>query len=236
MGKATIMILAALAAAAVLCAQEYRGSITGRVTDAQDAVIPGARLEAVNLATGGKHETTAGSDGSYVLPFLAPGRYRVTVEVAGFKRFVRENVPVSVNERTPLDVRLEIGEVTETVTITSDAPLLQTATASTGQVIDQRQIEAMPLNGRSPLSLAQISFGVISTAVPRIARPYDDSRQSNFSMGGAPSGRNELLLDGAPDTNAAGRVAFSPPVDSVAEVKVESFQATPLTATPEEAR
>jgi hypothetical protein len=206
-------------------AQEFRGTITGRVLDSQQAAVPNVRVLATQVETGAKYETVSSGDGQYTLPFLAPGVYRVTVEASGFKRFVREGVRVSTNERQNLDVALEVGGVSETITVTAETSLLETATASTGQVINQRQIDSTPLNGRSPLVLAQLAFGVVPNASANQARPYDDGRQSTFSMGGAPAGKNELLLDGAPDNNQPGNIAFSPPVDSVQEVKVESFQA-----------
>src|SRR5262249_52475315 len=150
--------------------------------------------------------------------------YQVAAEAAGFKRYVREGIQVGSNERVPVDVILEIGAITEAVTVTAEASLLQTATASSGQVINTRQTENMPLNGRTPLVLAQLAFGVIPVTDPRFTRPFDNSGPSTFVMGGTPSRSNDLLLDGAPDTTQNRRVAYNAPVDSVEEVKVETFQ------------
>lgn len=204
--------------------QQFRGSLTGRVLDQQQAVIPHAQISAVNLDTGARWETVSGTNGQYTLPFLDPGRYRVVAEAPGFRRYTREPVQVSANEQVGLDIVLEVGALAETVTVTAEAPMLSTTTASTGQVISSRLIEAFPMNGRSPLTLAQISFGVVPTSDPLFQRPFDNARISSFSMGGAPSTTNEILLDGAPDTNASRQAAFSPPVDTIAEVKVETFQ------------
>jgi hypothetical protein len=148
----------------------------------------------------------------------------VEAEAAGFKRYIRETVQVSANDQLGLDIALEVGQLTESVTVTAEASMLTTTTASTGQVISTTFIEAFPLNGRSPLSLAQIAYGVVPTSDPLFQRPFDNSRISSFSMGGAPAGSNELLLDGAPGTTTDRRAAFSPPVDTVDEVKVETFQ------------
>lgn len=204
--------------------QEFRSSISGRVTDPQDAVIPSARVFATNVETRARYETVTGASGQYTLPFLPPGAYRIEAEAAGFKRYQRESIRVSTNERLPLDIVLEVGAITETVTVTAEASLLQTVTASTGQVINSRQIENMPLNGRTPLVLAQLAFGVVPSSDPRFYRPFDNAGPSDFSMGGAPSRTNELLLDGAPDATDNNRVAYNPPVDAVEEVKVETFQ------------
>ncbi len=204
--------------------QQFRGSLTGRVVDPQQAVVPGAKITATHLETQAKYETQSGSAGQFTLPFLQPGRYRVEAEASGFKRYVREQVQVSVNEQVGLDMVLEVGGVTETVTVTAEAPMLQTTTASSGQVISSRYIQSFPLNGRSPLSLAQIAFGVIPTGDPLFQRPFDNARIADFSMGGAPGRTNELLLDGAPDTTRDRRAAYSPPVDTIDEVKVETLQ------------
>lgn len=205
-------------------AQQFRGSLTGRVMDQQQALIPNVRISAVDLDTGARSDTVSGPAGQYTLPFLYPGRYRVEAEAPGFKRYAREPVQVTANDQIALDITLEVGGLAETVTVTAEAPMLNTASASTGQVISAKIIEAFPLNGRSPLSLAQISFGVVPTSDPLFQRPFDNARISSFSMGGAPGTTNEILLDGAPDTNRSRQAAFSPPVDTISEVKVETFQ------------
>src|SRR5438874_5536903 len=217
-------ILAAIALCAIATAQEFRGTITGRVVDQQDAVVPNVAIQLVEVNTGSKRMTVADAEGTYTVPFLAPGMYEVAIEMPGFKRYIRQGVQVSTNERVRLDVRLEVGQVAESVLVTAEAPMLQTATASTGQVINSRQIENMPMNGRTPLVLAQLAFGVTPNSDPKFARPFDNSGPSDFSMGGAPSRSNELLMDGSPDTTGNSRVAYNPPVDAVQEVKVETFQ------------
>jgi len=141
------------------------------------------------------------------------------------QKYDRSGIQLGANERVAVDIELAIGQMTETVSITAEAPVLTTTTASTGQVISTRQIENMPLSGRTPLALAQLAFGVTPTDDPRFTRPFDNAGPAGFSMGGAPSRSNELLIDGAPDTTGDNRVAYNPPVDAVAEVKAESFQA-----------
>jgi hypothetical protein len=206
-------------------AQEFRSTISGQVLDATGALVPAAKIVATNGATGANYQTVSAADGRYTLPFLPPGTYQITAESPGFKRYVRTGYTVSTNERMNLDVTLELGQITETVNVTADAALLETSTASTGQVITSRQIENMPMNGRTPLVLAQLAFGVIPSSDPRFYRPFDNAGPSGFSMGGAPAQNNELLVDGAPDTTRNNRVAYNPPVDAVDEVKVETFMA-----------
>jgi Carboxypeptidase regulatory-like domain len=209
----------------VLCAQQFRGTITGVLRDAQSAVIPNARVTATQSETGAVSQTVTSPTGQFNLPFLAPGTYSITIEATGFKRYVRDGLLVSANDPVALDVTLEVGQTSESVTISADSPLLQTETASTGQVINSKQVEDMPLNGRTPLVLAQLSFGVIPNNDPRFYRPFDDSGPSGFAMGGAPAKQNAILLDGAGNASVGNGLGFSPPVDAVTEVKVESFQA-----------
>ncbi|MBS1827612.1 MAG: TonB-dependent receptor [Acidobacteria bacterium] len=219
------VIVAACLFAASLFAQEFRATLSGRITDAQDAVVAGVKLTVIQVETGAKFEAVSGADGLFAVPFLPPSTYRVIAEAQGFKRYQRENVIMGANERIGLDIQMEVGAVTETVNITAEAPILQTATASSGQVINTRQIESMPVSGRTPLALAQLAFGVTPNTDPRFTRPFDNAGPSGFSMGGAPAQGNELLIDGAPDTTGNLRVAYNPPMDAVAEVKAESFQA-----------
>ena len=219
-------IVSVLAFAVCAYSQDYRSTITGRVIDAQEAVVPGTKIVVKNVDTGVKSETVSTADGQYSLPYLPPGQYTMTAEASGFKRFLREGISVSANQRIGVDIKLEVGSQVETVTVTSEAPPLETATASTGQVINSRQIANMPLNGGTPLVLAQLAFGVIPTSIPNFVRPFDNSGPSSFSMGGAPATTNEILLDGMPNTTGnVGTVAYNPPVDAVVELKVEGFQA-----------
>jgi hypothetical protein len=205
--------------------QEYRSTITGRVVDAQQAVVPGARIICTNSENGSKYETVSATDGAYTIPLLQPGQYTLTAEATGFKAYLRKGVTLSTNQRVQLDIALELGQVSETVTVNADAPALEAATASVGQVINSRQLEDMPANGRTPLVLAQLASGVIPNTSPRFVRPFDNGGSSTFSMGGAPASTNELLIDGAPNVGSGGAVAYNPPMDAVTELKVESFSA-----------
>src|SRR5258708_39803345 len=98
------------------------------------------------------------------------------------------------NKRIALDIKLEVGAITETIDVSGEQAILQTATASTGQVIDTRVIDHIPLSGRTPLALAQLACGVVPTDDPRFTRPFDNAGPSGFSLGGTPARSNELLL------------------------------------------
>ena len=146
------------------------------------------------------------------------------VEIKGFRKHVQEGVTVSTNQRLTIDISLQLGSQTESITVSADVQMLQTASASVGQVIGESQIAVMPMNGRTPLSLAQLSFGVTPSSDPRFTRPFDNAGPAGFSMGGGQAQANELLLDGSPDMTRNRRVAYNPPVDAVQEIKVEAFQ------------
>jgi len=214
-----------MAAVSLAPAQEFRGTLTGRVIDAQEAVVPGAKVVATQVGTGTKSETVSSGDGNYTLPFLAPGTYRISASMSGFKRYLRDGIVIGTNQHIGLDIRLEVGTQADTVTVSSESPLLETASASTGQVLNSRHIDNMPINGRTPLIMAQLAYGVIPSGAPQFNHPYDDSGPSTFALGGGSAGKNELLMDGSPDGNNSGNIAYSPPMDAVDEVKVEAFQA-----------
>jgi Carboxypeptidase regulatory-like domain/TonB dependent receptor len=206
-------------------AQISKGAITGRITDPSDAVLANAKVTATEMSTGSAYAAVTNGAGEYTFPFVAPGSYRVTVTVSGFKSFVRENVVVGANEHVGVDMRLEMGAQSESVTVSGESTLLETASASTGQVLNQEDAENIPVNGNTPLILSQLAMGVIPANNPQFFHPFDNSGPSGFAMGGAAQKKNELLMDGAPDYLFDGTIAFSPPMDAVQEVKVESFQA-----------
>jgi len=205
-------------------AQEFRGTLSGRVIDPQQASVAGAKISVVQNETGAKFSTASSPDGSYVVPFLPPGPYTVSAEAPGFKKYINHNIRIQTNEREQVDIALEVGAIDQSVTVSAETSMLDTATASTGQVLNTRQIENMPINGRAPLTLAQLAYGVTPNSDPKFSRPFDNAGPSGFSMGGAPGQSNELLIDGSPDTTRNLRVAYNPPPDAVQEIKVETFQ------------
>ncbi|HLJ12939.1 MAG TPA: carboxypeptidase-like regulatory domain-containing protein [Bryobacteraceae bacterium] len=208
----------------ILVAQEFRGTIAGRVLDPQGAPIANVKVVATETRTGTRSETLSDSSGQYNLPFLAPGEYRISAEASGFKRYERKGLTLGAGEHPMLDIRLDLGNTQQTVTVTGDVPLLNTSNAAAGQIMTTHQVEDFPLNGRTPLMLLQLSTGVLATGQPGATHPFDNQGPASFSMGGAPSQTSELLIDGAPDTVWDLRVAYNPPVDAVREVQVYTFQ------------
>ena len=227
--RAFICSLAAVALAVLsppAAAQEFRSTLSGVVTDSQGSVVPGATVQVSNVDTAAVFTTVTGDAGQFTLPLLPPGRYNVTSQVSGFKRFSRENVVVTANQRISIEIALQVGDVSETVTVSAGAPLLATGTAAVGQSISTEYFAELPMAGRAPMVLARLSFGVVDLSSPAYnTRPFDTSGTATYAMGGGRSSTNELLLDGMPNMANYRHVAYNPPIDSVQEVKIEVFQA-----------
>jgi len=222
-GKFFAVVLIAFASFTAF-AQEFRGSISGRVADSGGAAIANAKVTVTGKATNSASATTTNENGDYTVLYLIPGAYDVMVEANGFKKSVRQNIEVRVGDKLALDLKLEVGDVTESVSVTSDAPLLETNSASAGQVIDQRRISELPLSDGNPFVLTRLAPGIAYVGDLRFSRPFDNAGTSNVVADGAP-GRNEFTLDGVPNMASGGglgRVAFVPPADAVQEFKVET--------------
>ncbi len=223
--RAVLLGLCAWLSCSLLQAQVFRGTVNGRVTDQGGALVPGARIEATETSTGSKYTAKSNGTGEYTIPFLEPGTYRVAATSEGFKSSLHENVIVGSNEHVAVDIVLSVGSLSEVVSVTADNTLLETSIASTGQVLDAEDIENIPVNGRTPMILGQLAYGAISTGNPQFNHPFDNSGPSSISLGGGASKKNEILIDGAPDGGADGTLAYSPPMDAIQELKVETFQA-----------
>lgn len=207
---------------APLLAQTASGTILGTVRDQQEAAIPGATVTVTNTASNVSKNFVTDSSGTYVIPFLLPGNYSVSAEAPGFRRSHRTGINVRVEDRLTIDIRMEIGAVTEQVTVDAAAPLLDTNTSTLGQVIENKRIVDLPLNGREPFSLAQLVPGVVP--VPRGQAPMHLGG-SVPGMNGASNGTSEVLIDGATDTvprNRSALLIHTPSVDAVQEFKVQT--------------
>ena len=218
-----LLILAAGSVLAQL--QDARGNIVGRVLDPTAAVVPGTEVKAINDATGVAAATRSNESGNYVLPFLMPGKYTISAEVQGFRRFERSNVQVRVNENVPLDIQMTVGEVTESVQVTAESPLLQTAEASLGQVVDERRIVELPLFAGNAMDLVHLAPGTVNGTNMRLRKAPFNSAPSQFSSDGGGNNGNAFTIDGVANVYSDGtapRVAFSPPQASLSEFKVQT--------------
>lgn len=201
-------------------AQDFRGSISGRVLDPSTAAITAARITLLNTASNATTTAVTDNDGNYAVTYLSAGVYDVTVEANGFKKLLRRGVEVRVGDKLTIDFTLEVGEIREVVNVTNALPLLETASASSGQVIDGRRISELPLSDGNPFVLSRLAPGITYTGDLKFSRPFDNLGTSSVVAAGAPSG-NEFTLDGTPNTQGREpRVAFVPPADAVQEFKV----------------
>ncbi len=217
---AVLVILTSLFFVQHANAQEFRGTISGTVTDPSGAVVKGARVAITEVSTGSVNTTQSDNAGQYVVPFLQPGDYQISIEMTGFKKAIRNGVTLQANEHPIIDIPLQIGGAQETVSVTADAPLIDTANASVGQVITTKQVEDFPVNGRTPITLVELAVGVVPTSQPSQIHPFDNSGASSWSIGGTPAQASEVLLDGSPDTTWQGDVAYSPPQGVVKELSI----------------
>ncbi len=216
-----VCIVAVFCGLLPLSGQEARGTLLGRVTDPSNAVIVGAKVDALNTETGVHFASTTNGAGDYIIPFLIPGPYTIAVESSGFKSYTRSGVQVRVNDQVSVNIQMEIGQATQSVQVTTEAPMLDTSTASMGQVVDSRTIMDLPLKDGMVLVMATFAPGV--TFTPESAgyvRPFDTSSPSTMSIDGTRSGSNQFMMDGAPNMQGT-QVAYSPPPGVVDEFKVQ---------------
>lgn len=205
-----------------LSGQTASGTILGLVRDAQDAAVPGARVTATHTGSNISRTFATDANGSYTMPFLVPGTYSVSAEAAGFRRASRTGIRLSVEDQLTVDFKLEVGAVSEQITVEGQASLVDATSNTLGQVIESRRIVDLPLNGRDPLSLATLVPGVVP--VPRGPAPIHLGG-SIPGMNGAGNGTSEVLLDGATDTvprNRSFLLIHTPNADSVEEFKVQT--------------
>jgi len=214
--------LLAIVLSLCVCAQEFRATIAGRITDTAAAGVTGAKITITNPATGQTTETTSGDDGNYQVGFLTPGNYTITVEKSGFKTSVHRDVQLQVAQHATLDVQLELGEVSQSVTVTAGAALLETESADRGLTIGQDRVLNVPLQGRNPFAAAWSAPGVIASSGAQRLRPFDISGSSNLVINGGRPSANEVLVDGVTSLFQASSVSYVPTEEAVSEFRVQN--------------
>src|SRR5262245_35925963 len=187
--RAAFALLVLLSLSSVLRAQSTNASIAGRVTDATSAALVDVSILAIRVDTGARHGATTNATGEYTLANLLPGRYRIEVEKAGFKKIVKPDVSVHVQDVLALNFELPLGPLSETVTVEAGAPLLNTTSGVVSTVVDRTFVENLPLNGRSFQSLITMTPGVTLT-------PASSTSPGQFSVNGQRSDANYFMVDG----------------------------------------
>lgn len=214
-----LLVLAGLA-----LGQDPRGALRGVVTDQSKAVIPNVEVRATNVATGVTVSAQTNEAGSYSIPFLPSAIYDVSAELQGFKKFVQAGVQIRVAETTELNIAMDVGTVAETLEVNEATPLLDTASSSLGQVIDERRILELPLAAGNPLELVLLTPGMVEPSKFLWKAAWNFR---NVTSDGNPAYTTEYTIDGVSNTFAEGnlgrsRYAFAPPATAIREVKMQT--------------
>ncbi|HEX5475098.1 MAG TPA: carboxypeptidase regulatory-like domain-containing protein [Vicinamibacterales bacterium] len=205
------------------------GSIAGVVTDESGAILPGVTVDATNTATGQVRTTVTGADGYYTVPQLQPGNYTVKATLSGFRPVMREGTVVSVGDTSRVDLKLSVGGVEESVTVSAEAPLVETSHATLGITIDQQKVVELPLNGRNFTQLGTLIPGVVAPPSGLGGQAGDatpggfGASTAGFNVNGMRNQSNSFLLDGTTnnDTFNTGFV-LRPPPDAIQEFKIQT--------------
>jgi hypothetical protein len=200
----------------ILAAQGVRATIVGRVTDDTGAVVPGAKITITNVGTNDSRSVNVNDNGDYAIPQLAPGQYTLTAEYTGFNTVVRSGIVLETNQQARFDVVLKVGGLTEEVQVSAAAPLVTTENATIGNVVDQKKIVELPLNGRDYLQLAFLQPNVFATA-----QGSNLGFRGGLNVAGNSEIANQYLLDGIDNNDETTNQPLHRPIlDAVREFKV----------------
>ena len=203
------------------------GQITGLVTDNSGAVVPGATVEVTNQATGFTRNAVSERDGVYTIPLLNPGVYEAKASLSGFRTTLRGGIEVAVNGTARVDLQLQVGAISEQVTVAAQSPLVETKNATLGVVIDQKKVVDLPLNGRNFTQLGTLIPGVV--APPSSLGGADGNATpggfgnvtGGFNVNGMRNQSNNFLLDGSPNNDSFNTgFVLRPPPDAIQEFKI----------------
>lgn len=214
-----ISVLAVLSS--TLLAQEFRAAITGSVTDPSGAPIAGARVEVVSVERAVKYESETNEQGIFLTRFLPPGTYSLSVERQGFRKVLRENLQLQAADRLRQDFRLEVGSLSESVTVTGEVSQLATETATRVSTIESKLVDDIPTNGRNMFQLQYSLPGV--TKASRYWGSFELYAFGNIngvSINGGRSGENETLIDGITSTRGSRSASFAPSLNAIQEVSI----------------
>jgi hypothetical protein len=210
-------------------AQVTTADLVGTITDSSGAVVPGVTVALTNEATGVSRSATTGAGGTYIFTSLQPGRYKLTAEISGFRKVERTGVELQVNQRAQIDLALEVGLVSETLLIVGTAPLLETQSSVLGSVIEEKQVQELPLNGRNFVQLATLSPGVSGAGsgmrgtIMSGTRPDDLRPGTELFVNGNRENSNNYLYDGIDNNTRLTLVTvMRPNVEAIKEFKVQT--------------
>src|SRR4030095_1773539 len=191
--SAAILLLLTITSAT---AQEFRATITGRVTDPAGLAVPGVTVTITNTKTNEVATAVTNAEGSYSLPFLRPGVYSLAAELEGFRKHTQERVELEVGQTLALNITLQVGAVAETVNVSAESPLLETSKADRGMVIDNLRVTELPLNARNPFMLSYLAPGITYNGPAIYQRPFDNGAIADWSINGGQKRNKQFLLAG----------------------------------------
>ena len=201
--------------------QTFQGGVRGAVSDADGGVLPGTTVTLVNTDTGFTRTSVTNERGEYVFARVTPGPYTLSVELAGFAPYTREGLEIGVQAELVQDVTLQVGGIAESVTVTGETPLIETANASVASAISKAQMEVLPTPGRNVFIMAVTTPNVVHAGDPVFVRMQDQTNASLLSLGGGPLRGNNYTLDGVPITDFINRSAINPSFEALEEMKVQ---------------
>lgn len=201
--------------------QSIFGSLRGLVTDSTGAALTGAKVTMIDESTNLSRAGVTNTVGEFSFASVNPATYTLVAEAQGFKKFERKGVIVTTQQTVTLDVKMEVGNVTESVMVTEEVPLLETSNANQAQVIDRQKLIDLPNLGRNPFMMSRLAPTVQQVGNPAYNRMQDQSGSSQISINGGPNRGNNYSLDGIPITDFSNRAIIIPSLESVEEVKVQ---------------
>jgi len=215
-----IALVLILLAAGNAGAQDVRARLQGLVSDTSGGVLPGATVVLTNDGTGVAATRTTNADGRYLFDFVESGTYSVSAEITGFKTTVQKGIRVQQRGDVTVDLKLEVGGIEETITVTEATTTVQFNTATRDLTIEQEMVKDLPSGTRNPLQLAMLDPTTIQRGSTIETQPYHHRTSNEMDIGGGTKYRNDVLLDGTPLT-AGNKLGYTPPMDSVSEYTIQ---------------
>ncbi len=230
-GWALVLLMAGMSSLLTtpLRAQSFYGTLVGTVTDTSGAAVPGATVTVTNIGTNETHTMKSEATGNYNFVNMVPANYKLEIQAANFKHFVRSPIQVQVGATVRIDAALQVGATTETVEVTTQAPLLQTESGQMSSQVEGKTVQEMPLNGRNTMNLIALTAGVVpqgasmgTTAANQNSGNTQNQGWGNYQIGGGLAGQSAQYVDGVAINVLGNTIAYIPTQDTVQEFNVAS--------------
>jgi hypothetical protein len=215
------LVVLVIAAAATGFGQGFQGGVRGAVLDPGGAIIPGVEVSIVNVETNATRTTTTNEQGQYVFSAMNPGNYKIKAVLPGFKTFERQGIRIGTQEFPIIDITLEVGAISDEVSVVAESPLIETSNASNSTTLPSVVLDVLPNPGRNAFIMAQTVPTVVPVGDPTWNRQQDQNGSSSISLAGGPVRGNNYTIDGVSVTDVRNRAIISPSIESISEVKVQ---------------